>query len=159
MIKKSMYFYMIFIVIFIAGCGTPPMQKARIETCSREANAYSAGQRFGNSVYWSCLEREENKQKVEAQLIEQQAQIESLRRRCDAFGFQRNTANYSQCMMDLQRQDIDAKFKAIEINQENARIRQKALRDMNEALKPPQFITPICPQVLNAKPGAYGPSC
>ena len=27
-----MYFYMIFIVIFIAGCGTPPMQKARIET-------------------------------------------------------------------------------------------------------------------------------
>ena len=151
---------MILSVIFITGCGSiTPDHQARIDTCSREANAYSVSQRIGNGAYWSCLEREENNQNAQTQRNEQQAQIESLRTRCDAFGFQRNTPNHSQCMYNLQRQDIDANFRAAQINQENARIRQQALRDMNEALKPPQFITPVCPGMLNAKPGQYGPGC
>ena len=158
--KIFIYFFVILSVIFATGCGTTsPALQSQIDTCSREANAYSAGQRIGNSAYWNCLEREERKESQRVQRNEQQAQIESLRTRCDAFGFQRNTPSHSQCMYNLQRQDIDANFRAAQINQENARIRQQALRDMNDALKPPQFITPVCPGMLNARPGQYGAGC
>ena len=143
--KQIISLFVILGTILLSGCGSiPPDQQARINTCSNEANANSASQRIGNSAYWNCLNREEAKDYQKAQKNQQQAQIESLRTRCDAFGFQRNTPNHSQCMFNLQRQDADAGFRAAQINQENARIRQQSLRDMNEALKPPAFIPPPC---------------
>jgi len=56
--------------------------------------------------------------------------------------------------------DLEAgRRRTVQENMEATRIRQQAWRDISEALKPPQFITPVCPGMLNAKPGQYGPGC
>ena len=157
--KQINYSFMILSVIFFTGCGTTsPNLQSQIATCSRETNAYSVGQRLGNGAYWSCLDREENKDRYREQQQQQQAKSDMFRNSCLSFGFQVGTSSFANCMMTQQQQDNENKFRAAQIEQENARIRQQSLRDMNEALKP-QFITPVCPGMLNAKPGAYGPGC
>ena len=141
----------ILLVATLTGCGsTPPSYY--VQQCFNTTERMSAAR-------WSCIQEANVKEQQDLARQQQQAQIESLRARCDAFGFQRNTPNHSQCMFNLQKQDDNNNFRAAQVNQENARIRQQALRDMNDALKPPQFITPVCPGMLNAKPGQYGPGC
>jgi hypothetical protein len=60
--------------ISLVGCVTDPLQKARIDTCSREANAFTPGSRIGNSAYWSCLNREEARQNAPKPIITQAQQ-------------------------------------------------------------------------------------
>lgn len=58
----------------LGGCVTDPLQQARINTCSSEANAYTASTRIGNSAYWSCLNREEARQNAPKPIVTQAQQ-------------------------------------------------------------------------------------
>ena len=156
--KKAYFLFVLAVITILSGCAVAPDQQARINKCSRENNAYTAGERIGNGGYWSCLSREENNDRFREQQQQQQAKNEMFRNSCLSFGFQTGTSAFANCMMTQQQQDNENRFRAVQIEQENARIRQQSLRDLNEALKPPQF-TPVCPGMLNAKPGAYGPGC
>ena len=134
--KKSIYLLAVVVSALLYGCGTS-QRSAYVQQCMSTTERMSGAR-------WECLKQAEIREQQDKDRQAQQAQVESLRARCDAYGFRRNTAEHSQCMYGLQKQDIDSNFRAAQIEQENARIRQKALRDMNDALKPPAFIPPPC---------------
>jgi len=81
----------------------------------------------------------------------------SLIQKCDGYGFKRGTTEHSNCMMNVEQQN-EATETAWRIEQNRTqqqnldRLRQVA-KDLN-----PQ-IQPVCPGMLNAKPGQYGPGC
>ena len=157
--KQINYSFMILSVIFFTGCGTTsPNLQSQIATCSRETNAYSVGQRLGNGAYWSCLDREENKDRYRAQQQQQQAKSEMFRNSCLSFGFQTGTSAFANCMMLQKQQDDSIAIQKAQLREQASERQRKALRDLNDALKP-QWIPNQCPEMLNAKPGAYGPGC
>lgn len=136
---------LIFVMMYLlSGCSSAP-PSIYVQECMRTTERMS-------SARWDCIQQanikkqqDENRQVEQAQRNKQLAEIENLRIRCDAFGFKRNTTEHSQCMYNLQRQDIDNNFRAAQVNQENERIRQQSLRDFNEAIKPPAFLPLQCP--------------
>jgi hypothetical protein len=145
-------------ILGIAGCSIAPQQQARINQCSIEANANSASTRVGNSAYWSCLDRLENAQARQEKMLQQRAYLNNLQTRCESFGFKRNTNEFSSCMMLQKQQDDNIAIQEAQLREQAADRQRKALRDMNDALKP-QWIPNQCPGMLNAKPGQYGTGC
>jgi hypothetical protein len=135
--KQINYSFMILSVIFFTGCGTTsPNLQSQIATCSRETNAYSVGQRLGNGAYWSCLDREENKDRYRAQQQQQQAKSEMFRNSCLSFGFQTGTSAFANCMMTQQQQDnINAQNQAV-IELQRQRQAQQQINDGIRMLSP-----------------------
>lgn len=83
-----------FILALLSGCATSPEFRARIGRCSNEANAHTPLQRFGNSAYFSCLDREKAK-------VEEDKRVAGLRGRCKTYGFLEGTTQMAQCVMNL----------------------------------------------------------
>ena len=81
----------------------------------------------------------------------------SLMQKCDGYGFRRGTSEHSNCMMNIEQQN-EAAETALRIEQN--RIQQQTLDRFRQIAKDlnPQ-IQPVCPGMLNAKPGQYGPGC
>lgn len=86
--------------------------QVRIENCSEETNARTPSQRLGNSAYWSCLDREEKKQKL-------QIERNQIRLQCKDYGFKEGTSDFSNCLMSV---DSDRKTRE-QISNEASRIR------------------------------------
>jgi len=65
---------------------------------------------------------------------------------CTGYGFKQGTNEFANCMMqmDANKRNQDA-------------LAQQQLRQLAKDLQP-QFIQPVCPSVLNARPGQY-PGC
>jgi len=143
-------------LLFLSACSSPQLD-ARIRQCSVENNANSVGTRLGNSGYWNCLDRLKNAQNQQERMVKEQAYIQVLASRCSAFGFKQGTTEFSNCLMAQKMQDDENTFRQKVLEEQAADRRRKALKDMNDALKP-QWIPDQCPSVLNAKPGQY-PGC
>ena len=96
-------------IAILAGCALAPQERANIDTCSREANAYTVSSRIGNSAYWSCFDRVQAKQKE----LAQQQKINALRSRCISFGFKAGTNELAQCVVQQQQQEVQAQQQQI----------------------------------------------
>jgi type I restriction-modification system DNA methylase subunit len=70
---------------------------------------------------------------------------------CERYGFTKGTNEFANCMMQMEIQWN---------NNYNDSIKQMndVFKNFNEAIKPPQIV-PVCPGMLNARPGQYGPNC
>ena len=120
----------------LSGCAIAPDQEARINKCSRENNAYTAGDRIGNGGYWSCLSREENNDRYREQQQQQQAKSDMFRNSCLSFGFQVGTSSFANCMMTQQQQDnINAQNQAV-IELQRQRQAQQQINDGIRMLSP-----------------------
>jgi hypothetical protein len=123
-------------LLLLNGCVSSPEEIAVRNQCSRENNAYSAGERISNSGYWNCLDRLENAQRRQQQKLQERAQLNDLQNRCEAFGFQQGTTAYSNCLMNQKQQDEQKAYQNRLLREQAAERQRKALRDMNDALKP-----------------------
>jgi hypothetical protein len=81
-----------------------------------------------------------------------------FRNACLGFGFQTGTNAFANCMMLQKQQDDTIAIQEAQLREQAADRQRKALRDLNDALKP-QWIPNQCPEMLNAKPGQYGTGC
>ena len=144
-------------LLFLSACSSP-QEHARRQQCSDENNAHSVGTRIGNSGYWNCLERMENAEYLQEQMIKEKAYIELLGNRCSAFGFKQGTPEFSNCLMAQKMQDDENSFRQKVLDEQAAERGRKSLRDFNEATKPNWIPHDQCPTMLNAKPGQH-PGC
>lgn len=87
----------------------------------------------------------------------QDAKRDALIQKCDGYGFKRGTSEHANCMMNIEQQN-EAMETAWRIEQN--RIQQQNLDRLRQVAKDlnPQ-IQPVCPGMLNAKPGQYGLGC
>jgi hypothetical protein len=139
--NKTLLVFIAITTVVLTGCGSSP-RSPEAEQCMRSTERMSSDR-------WNCLT--EASRQSEARTIQQQRnnreveELHSLRRRCDGFGFRNGTPEYSQCLMKLQQQDNENRFRAAQVNQEQEKIRQQSLRDFNDAIKPPAFAPLPCP--------------
>jgi hypothetical protein len=150
-----MKYLIYFFIATLLGCAVSGEHGDRIKTCSREANAYSPGQRIGNSAYWSCLEREEKRQTQQKTDQQQAVYLRQLQNRCDAFGFQRGTTAHSNCMLNQQQQDNLTLQNAQLIQLQQQQQSQQQLNDAVRLLNPPRPAPLTC---FNA-PGSPYTTC
>ena len=149
-------FAVLVFALVLNGCATPPETQALINQCSKEAASYVGSDK--SDAIKSCVERFENAQARQEKKLKDRAYLNELQARCLGFGFKRNTNEFSNCLMVQKQQDDTKAFQDAQIKAQSAERLRKSLRDMNDALKP-QWIPNQCPEMLNAKPGQYGPGC
>ena len=139
--KRLILSFLIFGSVFLAGCSSAP-RSPEAEECMRNTERMS-------SARWNCLTQAE--QKVSQRTYQQQKynreqeELQTLQRKCDSYGIKRGTPDYSQCLMNVQKQEADNNYRNAQLNQEQERIRQQSLRDFNDAIKPPPFAPLPCP--------------
>ena len=142
--------------LIVSGCATPPEKQALINQCSKEVGAYGGSDK--NNAIKNCVERLEYAQARQEKKLQERAYLNELQTRCAGFGFKRDTNEFSNCLMVQKQQDDTKAFRDAQLKEQSAERLRKSLRDMNDALKP-QWIPNQCPEMLNAKPGQYGPGC
>jgi len=92
---------------------------------------------FLPTLLCGCLTQEQRREKQQQQQeLREEAHLRSLQKRCDSFGFKRETPEYSNCMMAQAKEDnLNAYRNGVLKNQDEERQR-KAWRDVNDSLKP-----------------------
>jgi len=108
-----------------------------VDVMKIKSAAYLALGVFLTTLLSGCLTQEQRREKQQQQKeLREEAHLRSLQKRCDSFGFKRETPEYSKCMMAQAKEDNLNAYRNGVLKNQDEETQRKAWRDVNDALKP-----------------------